>query len=651
MTHRFTTWWRALSVVLLSLATVTWPTAAQADTTPRFVVVHQSAVASLSARGAGNFGTTLAFTPAPASTSVIVTIYPVISARSEIAPIVDGVGPGVRPLSTTGSFKLSCLHDGTASFNVTLYTQSVKSPSRSCNEVDPRLRLYCSSNGCGGVYPIRYAVSINGTTVTQWSLLAVQTTSVAKPLQVALVTPLTSRALRHPKRSMKVLDTLASFASSAITLSADYDVLADIQLSATKGPAWVSAIERELNSPLHRVIDAPPSGVDFAGLAKNHLSTQVAEQLTLSSGLVSAMTGHYVDDPVLLSGSQSPQSLAALDRSGFNEVILPEKDLSEAPSSTLTWGAPFHVTGAGSLTALSVDTPLSQLTHDTAIEPGRRAAMVLATLAFLHYEAPYAPASRTVVIESPINLTSTTFISDLLSGLASNPFSQLAPLTPSFTSSLIGTNGAPSARTLAVTTPSTWSAHNVSSLLTLIGAVNSYAQSVRTSNIATVLRVAVAKSEIVGSPATRQNDIDAASHLLSEQLAQFSIDQSAITLAGSGTALPITIISHLHYTVDAVVHLVTDRLTFPKGSAVAVTMNSPTQSIRVPAVSPRGSSLTLQVILTTPNDQVVLARTAVQVHIAGTSVVGYLLTFASLFVLGVWWWRTIRRRPKGRHAR
>jgi hypothetical protein len=651
MSHRFTTWWRALSVVLLSLAMVTWPSAARADTTPRFVVVHQSAVASLSSRGTASFATTLAITPAPGGTSAIVTIYPVISARSEIAPIVDGVGPGVRPLSTTGSFTLNCLRDGKATFNVTLYTHSLPSPPRSCDGVKPRLRLYCSSLGCGGVYPIRYVVSINGTKVTKWSLLAVQTTKVVKPLQVALLATLTSRALRHPKRSMNVLDTLAHYASSPLTLSADYRVLADIQLSATNGPAWVSAIERALNSPLHRVIDAPPSGVDFAGLADNHLATQVAEQLTLSSGLLATMTGHYVDDPVLLSGAQSPQSLAALDRSGFNEAILPESDLSEAPSSTLNWGAPFHVTGAGSLTALSVDAPLSQLTHDTAIEPGRRAAMVLATLAFLHYEAPYAPATRTVVIESPINLTSDTFVADLMSGLAHDPFSQLAPLSPSFTSSLVGTNGAPTTRTLAVTTPSHWSSHNVSSLLTLIGAVNSYAQSVRTSNIATVLRVAVAKSEIVGSPTTRQNDIDAANHLLSEQLAQFSIDQSAITLAGSGTALPITIISHLHYTVDAVVHLVTDRLTFPKGSAVAVTMNSPTQSIRVPASSPRGSSLTLQVILTTPNGQVILARTAVQVHIDGTSIVGYLLTFASLFVLGLWWWRTIRRRPKGRHAR
>jgi hypothetical protein len=651
MSHRFTTWWRALSVVLLSLATVTWPSASWADTTPQFVIAHQTSVATLSTSGAARFGTTLTITPATATVSAIVTIYPVITARGEIAPVVDGTGPGVAAVATTGSFALTCLKGGHVSFNITLYTKSIPESPRSCARIAPRLKLYCSSLGCGGVYPIRYVVSVNGVQITKWSLLAVQAAAVAKPLQVSLVMPLTMRALQHPKRSINVLDAFAQFSTLPVTLSANYGVLAAIQLDATRGPKWVSALERALTSSEHRVIDAPPSGVDFAGLAANHLSTQVGEQMTLSSTLFATMTGHYVDDPVLLSGAQSPQSLSALNRSGFNEVVLPEKDLSEAPSSTLNWGAPFHVTGAGDLTALSTDGPLSQLTHDTSIEPGRRTALVLATLAFLHYEEPYAPESRSVVIELPVNETSDTFVDDLLSGLQRDPFSRLAALSPSFSTSLVATNGAPAARTLAVTRPSVWSSHNVASLATLIGAVNSFAQGVKTSNIATVLRVAVAKSEIGGGPSARQNDIDAANHLLSEQLAQFSIDQSTITLAGSGTALPITIISHLHYTVNAVVHLVTDRLTFPSGGVVPLTLNSPTQSIRVPATSARGSSLTLQVILTTPNNQLVLARTAVQVHIAGTSVVGYLLTLASLFVLGLWWWRTIRRRPKGRHVR
>ncbi|HEY1826234.1 MAG TPA: DUF6049 family protein [Acidimicrobiales bacterium] len=651
MSHRLTTWWRVLSVVLLGLAIVTWPSASWAAATPSFSVLHQSAVASLSAKGTARFGTTLSLGAGESGASLIVTLYPVITTRGELAPIVSGAGPGVSAVATTGSFALRCLKDGEANFVITLYTKNLASPPRSCAGVSPRLHLTCSSNGCGGVYPIRYALSVGGTTVTKWSLLSVATSNAQKPLQVTLALPVTRRALMRSTHVVKVLDTLGRFSQAPVTLGLNYSVLADIQLNPSQGPGWVSALDRALQSPLHRVIDDPGDDIDFAGLERNHLPSQVGEQFTLSDQLLAQMTKHYMDDPVLLSGAQSAESLVALDRAGYNQVVVPESDLSQAPSSTLDWGAPFHVTDAGGLSALSDDGPLSDLAHDTDIEPGRRAAMVLATLAFLHYEAPYAASSRSVVIDDPLNEVQNAFLEDLLSGFSNNPFSQLAPLSPSFGSSLVGSNGAPSVRTLASSSPSSWSAHNVSSLLSLIGQVNSYAQSVKSSNIATVLRVAVASSETTGAPAARQSKIDAGTHLLSQQLAQFSLDQSTITLAGSGTELPITIISRLHYTVDAVVRLVTDRAIFPKGSTVAVTLNSPTQSIRVPVADARGSSLTLQVLLTTPNGQVVLARSAIQVRIAGTSVVGYLLTFAALLVLALWWWRTIRRRPKGRHAR
>jgi hypothetical protein len=243
-------------------------------------------------------------------------------------------------------------------------------------------------------------------------------------------------------------------------------------------------------------------------------------------------------------------------------------------------------------------------------------------------------------------------VNDLLSGFAGNPFSRLAPLSPLFDSSLIGTDGAPVDRSLnAPSVVSTWSSHNVSSLLAVISGVTSYEQGVKSGDIATALRVAVAQSEELGTPDKRQGAIDAAQNLLNDQLKLFSVDASAITLAGPGTSLPITIISHAPYSVDAVVHLVTNGISFPKGSSFSISMTSPTQSLRVPTSNPQGSSLTLQVILTTPNDQVVLARTAIQVRIAGTSVVGYLITFASLLVLALWWWRTHRRRSRGRHAR
>jgi hypothetical protein len=650
MSHRFTTWWRALSVVLLSLATVTWPSAARADTTPQFTLVHQNALTTLSSKGTSHFATTVRLSPATTTASADVTIYPSLVTRSQLTSIVSGAGTSAKPLSATGVFDLRCLHNGLATFSVTIYTHAPTSKS-TCSGVTPRLRLSCASGQCDGVHPLRFIVNANGASLTKWSLLAVQTTSVAQPLSVALIETLTPSALTYPKRSLGVLNTIGHFAAAPLTLSANYEALAAMELSPTQSTSWRAALARALVSPEHRAVVAPLRAIDFAGLVANRLTTQVPQQLTLSENLLTALTGRYVDGPVLLSGTQSPASLLALAGAGVRDVVLPEVDLTVLPSTTLTWGAPFHVEGAGTLSVLSSDGPLADLVGDQSIEPGRRAALTLATLAFLHFEEPYAPTSRTVVIEAPVGSTSKAFVSDLLNGLRHDPFSRLTTLTPSFNSSLIGTNGAPRVRTLATSTVSTWSARNVSTLLTLIGAVNSYSQGIKSGHVATELRVTVARTEILATANQRQNAINAANDLLNTQLAQFSIDASAVTLAGQGTSLPVTVNSRAPYRVSAVIHLVTDRLSFPKGAAVPITLSSPTQSIRVPTADPRGSSLTLQIVLTTPNDQVVLARSAVQVRIAGTSVVGYLLTFASLFVLGLWWWRTNRRRPKGRHAR
>jgi hypothetical protein len=615
-------------------------------------VVHENSLSTLSARGTTHFATTIRVTPAKSAASAVVTIYPALTSESEIGPIVTDTGVTTTAISSTGKFALNCFHHGEATFSVSVYTSRLKSPFRSCRGLTPRLHLACASTGCSGVYPLRYRVDVNGTTLTKWSLLAIKTSIVTKPLQVALIETLTRSAAQHPKTSIGELNTIGHFASSPLTLSADYETLTAIEFSLADNVAWRDALNKALASPQHRAVNAPPGSIDFAGLVRNGLTTQVPQQLALSERLLKALTGVYVDGPVLLSGAQSSASLLALAHAGVSDVVLPEGDLRTAPSSTLTWGAPFHVAGAGSMTAQSADGPLSSLVGNTSIEPGRRAALTLASLAFLEFEDPNAPSSRTVVIEQQIGETSTTFLADLLNGLRNDPFSQLTSLTPSFNSSLIATNGAPATRALNTSlSTSTWSSHNVTSLLTLIGAVTSYAQGITSGDEATELRVAVARTEFVANPNQRQNAIDAATNQLNAQLDQFSIDASAITLAGQGTSLPITVISRAPYTVRAVVHLVTDRVSFPKGGAVPVTMSSPTESIRVPTTNPRGSSLTLQVVLTTPNDQVVLARAAIQVRIAGTSVVGYLLTFASLFVLGLWWWRTIRRRPKGRHAR
>lgn len=651
MFHRFSSWWRALSVVLLCLATVTWPTAAHAGTTPSFSLVHQEVVATLSAEGTSHFTVVLGVHPLGSTSQARATLYPRIVERSQLTPIVSGVGTTDRELVTTSRFTLTCASHGSYTFTVDLFTHRTGSLRRTCYPTAPHMRLPCNGAGCDGVYPLRLEVTTNGVTTIKWSLLAIQSSRIVQPLHVDVVETMDPSAFEHAGRSIAVLNAIAHHNTSALTLTADYRTLETVKQPGAQQAGFRAALKNALTSPLHQVVNAPPSNIDFGGLLQHGFGAEVGTQLTLSSNLLNSLTGRYVDSPLLLNGTPSLATLKALKHNGDTDVVLPETDLTVAPSTTLNWGAPFHVSGAGSLVALATDGPLSALVADPSIGSGRRAALTLGTLAFLHFEAPNAASSRTVVIETPISKTPVAFVNDLLSGLAANPYVTLATLAPSFDSALIATNGAPATRFLTSPPVSQWSGHNVSSLVKLVKGVNSFALAVSKTNIGDELRVAAEAAEITGGPSARQGAINRATTTLRGQLSDFSVDPSTITLAGSGTSIPITLISRADYTVTADIHLVTDRLTFPKGNNVAITMDSPTKSVRVPTSGQNGTSMTLQVVVTTPNGQVILARAAIQVRIAGTSIVGYVLSIASLLVLAYWWLRTYRKRPKGRHAR
>ena len=652
MFHRFSTWWRALSVVLLSLATVTWPMAAHAESTASFVVVHQNPVVLLSARGSGRFETTLRFANPGKVVTAQVSLYPRVIARSQLAPIISGTGETGSSISTTGNFTITCLAHDRATFGITLFSASPGKSDADCENRVARLHLDCTGANCDGVYPISYSLSTLNSTQTTWSLLSVQTGSIERPLRVDIIEDVEPPSLKHPAVATGVLRAIANHAQTPVTITADYRTLSALQSSETSQDiALRAAYDKALASPLHRGVAAPPANIDFAGLVSNGLTTQVGQQLSLSTSLLRQVTGRYADSPIVLNGAVTLADMKALAAAHVGDVVVHESSLALQPSTTLDWGAPFHVPDVPSLTVLAVDGPLDQLVNDASITPDLRAVLTLNTLAFLHFEEPNAPSQRSVVVEMSPTRASAAFVNDLLNGLDSSPFAIASSLSPSFSSSLVGTNNAPKTRNLVTAASSTWSAGNVRSLFFAIGQISSFNQAISSAPVANTLSVAVAQSEVIGEPPARQNAIDNAQAALNDQLGNFSVDQSSITLAGPGTALPVTVLNRAGYSVTAVVHLITDRLSFPKGDQQIVTLDAPTKSLRIPTSNHRGSDLTLQIVVTTPNDQVVLARTAIQVRIAGNSVVGYLLTLASLLVLAYWWVRTYRRTPKGRHAR
>jgi len=176
MFHRFSTWWRALSVVLLCLATMAWPTAARAGTTPSFTLLHQDAVATVTAKGTRTspFAFDVAREYPFARTG---HDLPRVIDRSQLAPIVAGIGTTQKPLGTTSAFTLKCETHGQYKFTVNLYSRRPEASRRTCAPA-PRLHFPARRCAVDGVYPIRIEVTTNATTTMQWSLLAVQSTPV-----------------------------------------------------------------------------------------------------------------------------------------------------------------------------------------------------------------------------------------------------------------------------------------------------------------------------------------------------------------------------------------------------------------------------------------------------------------------------------------
>ncbi len=633
---------------------MTWPTAAQAATSPSpaLTLVHQDAVAVLSRAGAARISISVELPAHSSGTALRLSLYPRILTRTELAPITSGVGSPLAAIATTGRFTLRCASRRAVTFALALFTTRPARYPSPCTSRPTVLRLPCAGLTCDGVYPLSYTTTRGTTTTTTWSLVAVQASAVARPLHLVWITSLADSSWRHRARTIATLRAIAHHPAVPVTLTPTYLTLARALDTASKpSVAWRAALTASLASPAHQIEPGLPSSIDLAGLWRHHLTTQVALQFSLTDQFIHTVTGHLADAPVVVARPPTTGTMAALGAVGVTDVVLPESALNVAPTTTLTWGAPFHVPGARSLLALATDSPLSQLATNATLAPGLRSVLTLDTLAFLHFEAPNAPSTRTVVIDAPAPATSATYLNDVFAGLAHNPFVVASALAPAFTPSLVATNGSPATRTLVPGPASSWSAHNVASLLSLIGTTTSYAQAVTSSTLGDELRVAVASCETVGPAGMRQRAIDHATALLAAQTSQFSIDSAAITLTGPGTALPITVLSRAPYTVTAVLHLTTNGVGLVRGNLFAVTLSSPTTSVRLPTVARSSSGATLQVTLTTPNNQVVLAQTAIQVRVTATSVVGYLLTGASLLVLALWWWRTSRRRPKGRHAR
>ena len=189
---------------------MTWPSAAQAASTSSFTLVHQDAVAALSARGTARVALSLRLTKPDARATVQVSLYPRVLTRGQLAPLVNGGAIAAPAATTTGNFTLDCNPARVISLTLTLYTRARARASSPCVTRAPRLHLPCAGVTCDGVFPLRYSVTSGGVATTEWSLVAIRASRVVTPLHLNLVIGLDPGSWADRERGAAVLRAISS---------------------------------------------------------------------------------------------------------------------------------------------------------------------------------------------------------------------------------------------------------------------------------------------------------------------------------------------------------------------------------------------------------------------------------------------------------
>jgi Family of unknown function (DUF6049) len=283
---------------------------------------------------------------------------------------------------------------------------------------------------------------------------------------------------------------------------------------------------------------------------------------------------------------------------------------------------------------------------------------MIATLEFTHFENAYEADARGVIVEPPASWQpSDTLLSTLLTELAGNPILSPVTLDQFFTQVPKGGNDEPASRHLAAGAASTSGAITKSAARHLAAG-----RAHLTSFSAAVVghqhpAVFLALSDLLLASENRSFDPAQRAAALAVFIQRFGIEVNLVSLAAQSTitftsrtaSIPVSVISSAPFPVKVVLSLSSDKFDFPDGSTRTVTLTHPTTPVRIDAHSvTSGDRLPVEVTLTTPDGQLVIARAELTVHSTSISIVGIALTVLAALVLLVWWVRTWR---KGRRKR
>jgi hypothetical protein len=661
--------------------------AAAAGKRPSLTLVDQSEwVTPTAGGGAASFELTLKATDPPQDARVTVVVYTRLHTRSGLAmtlrsgPTTAEVGQITAPLSALPPDPHS---PGSVELDIAVTTSNVTVPS-------PAIDLGCSAAAdpadtgtCPGVYPVVVTLRGGATTRSFTTFLTYATGDSATPLDFAWVvpvsTPVTVRA--HASTLADAVAPLSARESGAlaglvselhanpqvpVTVVASPETLQELSASGSAGRSAVaelaamSADQAVTELPAEPYVPIDLGALDAADAVEVGAQMDAGAAALQQLGVKTSAPDVWVVD----TGPVGSRLAAGMTGIHASLLIAPATDLTAATNGTDgTWTAPFDLQLArstrahagSSVTAAAADPQLRSELSRSAVDPALAATQFLADLAMVHFEAPYTPTPRGILAVPPKGWTpNSTFDRVLLAGLEGNP--DVVPVTTSTYFTTVPNVGA---RDLARPGTGPGLSASVSRALgTARSTLTEFEGAVAGAPpvLSQLTRLLLDSEDGELGSAAQAAAIGTFRRVLSAQLHLVKFASGGtVTLTARTGWIPITVVSSAHYTVVGRLTLTGhEGFEFPDGSSHRMTLDHPSNPIRIDVRARSSGDLPLTATFTSPDGALTIATGTFTVRSTATSLVGIVLTAVALAVLLVWWARTWwaarrRRRPRGPH--
>jgi len=603
-------------------------------------------------------------------TRLVVRVFGPVSGRGRFDQSVQGENLGT-PLRTFSEPLASLPRDVDGAVAVSLPVSATTTPANGLLLNSP------------GVFPVSVALAdASGAELDRFVTHLVRVPagdSSGAPLAVSLLVPVEAAPAHQPDGSVqfddaalrRITTTIGALARSPSVPLAVEATPETIDALATRDQQFSTSFVRSLAGALHgrQLLDRTFVNLDLGAWVTPELNPEFARQLAGGSETLTSLLGTrpdartWVADPTV-----TPESISTLRFLGVDQFVIPADQLGAPPADDVTFARTFDILDSTGAPVRSVQTDPTLRGRLTETEdPVLNAQLTLADMAVLAFDRP--AQARGIVLALPADTeVPVPTLDALLAGLtarAGEPGTGgravVSPVTLDdlFTvTDPVPPPGRPTARgTALVRTYTADGSRPLGSFPTELDATRRKVEAYRSmldpgdGARATPLDQQVLTSGALELAASSRHDylVDV-DQRVEEQFAGVAVPSGQrVTLTGKSGRIPLSLENTLDYPITIQVVLTSEKLEFPEGNTVPVTIDPlSTTRIEVPVETRASGAFPLDVAVASPDGAATLTSTRFTVRSTAISGIGLVLSIGAGLFLLVWWARHFRSTRRDR---